>query len=130
VGRVDRYSELKLWYIVQLCGGGYEGFTLNQSNLIDIGTYLTQFLPSTVNENKQFSSRDLIIASTPVVTKLADQLKTHHPAASVPANYKFPSKLLLLMVMDKFIYTNNNFVNYREVEFHSSGLGCGLPNML
>jgi hypothetical protein len=100
---------------IQLCGGSYEGFTSAGNSLRDIAVYLEQLLPGLVNENKNFGSTSLIHACTPVVTKSTEQTTTHYPAASVPVNYKFPGKLLSLLAMDKFVYTDDNFVEFREV---------------
>lgn len=106
---------------LKLYGGGSARFDSSVKSLDKLCTFAEQYLPGTTRIIKDSSNSNVIMASTPLMTKKISGDGPRYNDISVPVLYQFPSSLSALISSGKFSFTEDNIVEYSEVEVRGSG---------
>lgn len=101
---------------IKLCGGGSGAFESSVQSLQSLYNFSSMYLPGPSRHAKDTSTPPVLMASTPILSKVTRGDGPRYNIAPVPPSYKLPARMLELLNSGKFCFTEDNFVEYTEIE--------------
>lgn len=108
------FKPESLSHRIKLCGGNLPLFLQAIERLHQLYNVATHFLPGRTRYGTEPSP--MILASTPIVTKKSRDNEACYPSVPVPHMYGLPSKLTALLSSGKYTFTDDNLVDFRELQ--------------